>query len=163
MELFADAKTWVFFSFIIFVALAYKLGWPIVIGSLDARIKQIRTDIETAEILKAQAEMLLREYQENLAQAEQQAYQIIEDAKQQAAAFSALEMEKLSDSLARKEGQLAARLSRMKEQAISDIRTEVAQLATRATQEIISSNLDAGKAHGLIQSSLDKVNERLAG
>lgn len=158
MDILANPTVWVLFSFLIFLGLVKKFAWPAVISGLDSKIAQIRKDIETAEALKRQAQALLTEYQDKQMQSAAQAKQMLSDAQNQAAALRRTEEEKLNDTIARKEAQLADRLARMKEQAIADIRAEVATLATQATEELIARHMDAAKSRALTQSSIDKLN-----
>ena len=79
MEILQHNTTlWVAFSFVIFVALAVKFGGKGIIGALDKKIAEIKSEIETAERLKAEAQALLADFQTKQRDAEKAAAEIIE-------------------------------------------------------------------------------------
>jgi F-type H+-transporting ATPase subunit b len=64
--------------------------------------------------------------------------------------------------MARKEVQLAERLKRMEEAAKAEIQAYAAELAVKATAEIIASHLDAATNSLLIDATIKSVPENLS-
>ena len=76
MELLQDSHVWFAISFAVFVGLAWHLGKDAVLNALDARINEIRKDIETSEPLRIEAQEMLAQYQRKHRDAMQDAEKI---------------------------------------------------------------------------------------
>lgn len=156
-----DPTIWVLASFVIFVTAAFVFGRKSVTAGLDAKIEAIRTEIATAETLRAQAEQLLADYQGKQAAAAQEASKIIDNAKLQADQLRSHAEEDFTTTMARKETMMKDRILRMEETAMDDIRRYAAELAISATTQIIAQKMDAASAEKLADSSIRKVADNL--
>ncbi len=155
MEMLQHNTTiWVAFSFIIFVALAVKMGGKGVIATLDKKIAEIKTEIETAERLKSEAQAMLSDFQTKQRDAEKAAAQIIEQAKASALAVQRAAEADLAETMERREAQLTERLARIEQKAIADIQNHAADLALKATREIVEKTLDEKASTKLIDQAI---------
>lgn len=146
-QLLHDTNFWVLISFTLFVVLVFKSAKTAIIGKLDGRIAQIRTDIETAENLRVEAQELLAQYQRKQRDAQNEAEAIIANARNHAAEIRKTAETDLHEMIDRKEKQLTDRLKRMEDSAKAEIRAYASELAVKATAEIIANRLDdAGNA-----------------
>lgn len=146
-QLLHDTNFWVLISFTLFVVLVFKSAKTAIIGKLDGRIAQIRTDIETAENLRVEAQELLAQYQRKQRDAQNEAEAIIANARNHAAEIHKTAETDLHEMIDRKEKQLTDRLKRMEDSAKAEIRAYASELAVKATAEIIANRLDdAGNA-----------------
>lgn len=144
LELLAhDTGIWVTFSFLVFAAVAYKLGRKSVLGALDSRIAEVKNEIETAERLRVEAQELLAQYQRKQRDAEKEAKEMVKRAQQQAEEMAKNSEIELNETIARRELQLTERLKRLETNAIAEIQNHAAELAVAATTEIIIQTLDA--------------------
>ncbi|WP_435641710.1 F0F1 ATP synthase subunit B family protein [Micavibrio aeruginosavorus] len=142
-----DTGFWVLLSFALFVGLAFKAGKAALFAKLDGRIAQIRTDIETAETLRVEAQELLAQYQRKQRDAQNEAEAIIANSRNHATEIRKTAEAELNEMIDRKEKQLADRLKRMEDSAKAEIRAYASELAVKATAEIIANRLDdAGNA-----------------
>jgi F-type H+-transporting ATPase subunit b len=161
MEFFSDAHSWVLVSFLIFAVLGLKLGLGKFFAMLDSKIAVIREDIQTAAKLRAEAEELLNKYQQKQADAAREANQIVSTARASADLIRREAEKDLQDMVARKEVQLGDRLKRMEETAKAEIQAYAAELAVKATSEIITSKLDQAANDRLIDASIKAVAGQL--
>lgn len=162
MEILQHNTTlWVGFSFVIFVLLAIKFGGNGIIGALDKKIAEIKSEIETAERLKAEAQALLAEFQTKQRDAEKAAADIIEQAKASALAVQKMAESELSETMERREAQLTDRLKRIEEKAIADIQNHAADLAMKATREIVEKTLDDKASTKLVDQAIASVAKYL--
>lgn len=146
-QLLHDTNFWVLISFTLFVVLVFKAAKTAILGKLDGRIAQIRTDIETAENLRVEAQELLAQYQRKQRDAQNEAETIIANARNHATEIRKTAEAELNEMIDRKEKQLADRLKRMEDSAKAEIRAYASELAVKATAEIIANRLDdAGNA-----------------
>lgn len=153
-----NTTLWVAISFVVFVLIVIKYGLKPILNTLDSKIIEIKSEIETAERLKTEAAALLAEFQQKQRDAEANAQQIVEHAKASAANVQKAAEAELAETMARRETQLADRLKRMEEKAIADIQNHAADLAMQATRELVAKTLD-DKA--LIDQAIQSVGKSL--
>jgi F-type H+-transporting ATPase subunit b len=161
MEFLHDTYTWVTFSFIVFAVVAFKFGRKAVLSALDTRIATIRAEIDTAERLRAEAQALVLEFEQRQKDAQREADKMVATARDQAEALRVREEARLEDTMRRKEEQLNARLTLMRDQAIDEIRQVAATLAFDAAEKMVTQKMDADTRAKLIERALDQVAQRL--
>ncbi len=162
MELLSkDPVAWVAISFVVFVALAFKLASGKIASALDTKIAQIKADIETAQQLKQEAQALLADFQAKQRNAEETAARIIEEAKASARLVQESAEAELALSMERREALLSERLKRIEEKAIIDIQNHAADLAIQATREIVTKTMDEKASGNLIDQTIRSVSKYL--
>lgn len=161
MEFLNDAQVWVLCSFLVFCFIVWKFAKDKVLALLDSRIEAIRKEIETAESLRVEAQELLAQYQRKQRDAAKEAKNIIATAEKHAAKILEDAEKELADVATRREQQLALRLKRMEQNAIQEIHAYAADLAIKATSEIIVRQMDKKTNENLIQDSIKNVATHL--
>ena len=161
MELFQDSQTWVAISFLVFILILWRYGKNAVLGALDKKIEAIKTEIETAESLRVEAQELLAQYQRKQRDAAKESESIVANAKQHAEMIKKETEKELKDIAKRREQQLKERLSRMEQNAMNDIQAYAAELAVKATSEIIAKQMDKKTNENLVESSIKDVSKKL--
>lgn len=161
MELLQDAHVWVLISFLLFAAVAFRFGASKFTSMLDGKIEAIRDDIKTAENLRIEAQELLAQYQRKQRDAAKEADQIVSSARKAAEMIRKEADTELQETMARKEAQLSERLARMEESAKAEIQTYAAELAVKATREIIASRLDQAANDRLVDQSIKAIAGQL--
>lgn len=162
MDLLAhDTGIWVAISFVLFAFVAFKLGRSSILGGLDARIEEVKSEIENAERLRVEAQELLAQYQRKQRDAEKEAKTLIKTAKDQASQIQKTAETDLSELMARRETQLSERLQRLEENAIAEIQNHAADLAIAATTEMIIQTLDEKTNEGLNADSIKSLGKHL--
>ena len=160
-DLLHNTTVWVAISFVLFVALVLKMAGAKITGALDKKIAEVRAEIETAERLKAEAQALLADFQQKQLDAEKTAAEIIEQAKASAKAVQLAAEADLTESMERREVQLAECLKRIEEKAIADIQNHAADLAMQATREIVTKTLDEKASTKLVDQAIASVSKYL--
>lgn len=165
LELLTDATWgttyWVAISFVIFLVLAVKLAGGKVTGALDAKIAAIRSEIETAEKLRAETQTLLNDIQQKQRDAQAEANRIVDSARASAKQIQKSAEADLEETMARREAQLMDRLRRVEEKAIADIQNHAAELALQATREIVTKSMDEKTGKTLIDQAVASVAKHL--
>lgn len=156
-----DTNIWVAISFALFVFVAFKLGRKSIIDGLDNKIEAIRTEIQTAESLRMEAQELLAQYQRKQRDAEKEAAQILANAKEHARRIQEAAEVELVDAMSRREAQLSDRLKRIEQNAMAEIQGHAAELAVAATTEIIARTLDEKTAKALADNSAQSIAKHL--
>jgi F-type H+-transporting ATPase subunit b len=148
---------WVVIIFLILLAVLYKTAWKNVLTGLKAREQRIRTDIAEAEAARARAEATLREYNQQLATAEQRVRDIIAGAQTDAERIAAqIRVRGEQDAQEAKE-RATKEIDAARKQALAEIYEQTAQLATSVAEKILRRNLNADDQRDLVARSLDQV------
>jgi len=153
---FASA-VWVIAIFLIVLAILYPTAWKNVLAGLRAREQKIRGDIADAEAARSKAEATLREYNAQLATAEQRVRDMITaatvDGERMAAQIRTRAESEAQDAKERATKEIEA----AKRQAIAEIYEQTAMLATTVAEKILRRNLNADDQRDLVSRSLDQV------
>jgi F-type H+-transporting ATPase subunit b len=135
-----------------------KLAFPRITEALDRRQKAIEDSIDHAEKIRTEADELLAQYRERLAEARGQAQDIIDRARQTAEAH---EREGAAQARATRE-QLMEQTRRDIEvetrRAIEEIRREVADLTVMATEKVTRKTLTEEDQRRLVQEALGELD-----
>jgi len=161
MAIFESIYFWEYAAFFIFLAVAIKMGWKRVTAGLDARAEAIRDELDQARKLREEAQGLLAEYQRKRRDAEKEADQIVEHAKEEAVALRAEAERKLEENLARRTRLAEEKIGRAEAQAIQDVRNTAIDVAVSAAQKLIAENLDDGRAQALIDDAIGEVQKNV--
>ncbi len=131
-EQFHDPHFWVLLSTILFAVVAWKKGKKPLLALLDARTNRIRSELEEAERLRAEAQAFLVDIQRKHRDAIQTAQKIIDTARETAGILHKEAEGQLAESLARREKQLLGRIERAEAAAVQELRTQAADIASRS-------------------------------
>lgn len=160
-SILADTSMWVAISFVVFTAFVFSRAKSALNAKLDTRINEIKTEIDTAESMRIQAQELLAQYQRKQRDAVQEAEEIIETAKRHSRDIQRNAEKDLESVMARKEAQMKERLQRMEEQAISDIKAQAIEMAMTATRKLLAEELAKKKGSDLIDQAIDGLGDQL--
>jgi F-type H+-transporting ATPase subunit b len=143
--------------FVLLVAILGKYAWGPILSGLKAREEKIRKDIADADAARAKAEAVLREYNAQLATAEQKVRDMIAkattDAEQLAASIRARAQQESEETKER-----AMRdIENAREQALAEIYAQTAELSTRIAEKILKRNINADDQRGLVNQSLQEL------
>jgi len=161
LDFLNDTNFWVLVSFVIFATFAWVKGKNAFVGKLDGRIAEIKKEIETAEDLRREAQSLLDQYKRKQQAAAQEAETIISNAQAHAEQIYNQAKKDIAMEMTRRENQLQDRLARMEETASAEIRAYAADLAIKATTEIIASQMDEKTSARLVDESLKTITGHL--
>jgi F-type H+-transporting ATPase subunit b len=151
---------WGGLSFVILFGLLAKFAWPGIKKGMDGRTERIRADLEAADGAKSDAQRILDDYKAQLADAKNESARIIEEARQQADALKKDQEQRLQTELAEMRARAAADVESAKNQAIADLRTEVANLAIGAAEVVVQRNLDRATQSQLVENYINQVASR---
>jgi F-type H+-transporting ATPase subunit b len=149
---------WTLVVFLLSLYILNKVAFPRIAEALDKRQKAIEESIDTAERTRVDAEKLLQEYRERLAEARQQADDIVARARKTA---ENNEAETIAEGR-RKREELLAQTRRDIEQetrrAIQEIRNEVADLTVLATEKVTRKTLTEADQKKLVEEALSELD-----
>src|SRR4051812_35144376 len=149
---------WTLIVFTISLYVLSKLVFPRIQEALDRRQKVIEESIDAAERTRVEADELLAEYRERLAQAREQAEEIVSRARK---AAEAAEASALTDAKAKREEMLEQTrrdIQAETRRAIQEIRNEVADLTILATEKVTRKTLSADDQQRLVEEALSELD-----
>jgi F-type H+-transporting ATPase subunit b len=143
--------------FLTFLLLRAKAFGPIA-KAIEDRRAAIRENIESAERSRDEAQKLLEEYKEQLAQSRHEASDIVERARRTAEEGSRQAREELRAEKERGLEQVQEAIAAETRQALDQIKNEVADLTLLATEKVIGRALDQREQQRLIDEALGEVD-----
>ena len=135
-----------------------KVAFPRIAEALDKRQRAIEESIEASERARSEADTLLAEYRERLAEARSQADEIVARARKTG---EAAEAELVAEARAKREEMLAQTrrdIETETRRAIQEIRAEVADLTVLATEKVTRKSLDEKDQKRLVDEALAELD-----
>ena len=160
-SLIQDPTFWVAVAFVVFVVLVFKPIKGALIGGLDAKIAEIRHEVEEAEKLREEAQSLLANYQRQQRQAIQDAEVIVARAKEEAERHRAEADEAMKDMVRRQEEQAREKIAQAEAAAIQEVRSMSVELAMAAAEKLLADRLAGDEGSRLIDNSIEDIPRKL--
>lgn len=149
---------WTILAFGVAMLILRKYAWPPISKMLDERQELINDSITSAEKTRSEADLLLAEYRQRLAEARTQADEILararkaaETTKSEATAEGQEKRDELVEA-ARRDIEAETR------KALEDIRKEVANLTVLATEHVTRKSLTEADQKQLVEEALREVD-----
>jgi F-type H+-transporting ATPase subunit b len=149
---------WTILAFGVSMLVLKKYAWPPISKVLDERQALINDSITSAEKTQVEADELLAEYRQRLAEAREQADEIIVRARK---AGEATKAEATAEGQTKREDLVeAARrdIEAETRKALDDIRKEVANLTVLATEQVTRKSLTEADQKQLVEEALREVD-----
>ena len=130
---FTHPTIWVFLAFVIVIAGAiYKGIHKVMAKALDGRAEDIRKELDEARKLREESQALLAKFQRKQAEAEEQAKEIIKQARLDAEAMASQARQDLKERLGRRAELAEAKIKNAQAQAMADVKSRAVDLATKS-------------------------------
>jgi F-type H+-transporting ATPase subunit b len=154
---FAEPVHWVVLSFFLFFIIFGKKLWGALAGMLDARAASVRAEIDEAARLKSEAEAMLKEAEATRARAQADARTLIAGAAAEAARVAETTRADAEASAKRREQMALDRIAAAQKQAVDEVRTAAAELATAAARQVIAEGLSPESGAALIDQAIARL------
>jgi F-type H+-transporting ATPase subunit b len=148
-------------AFLIVFGFLGRLLLPRAQKMLAERTEKIEGGLERAEAAQAEAQQVLEQYRQQLAEARHEAARLREEAREQGAQIIA-EMREEAQAEARRLSEAAnAQIQSERQQALIALRTEVGALATDLASRIVGESLtDEARQSRVVDRFLDDLEQR---
>ena len=150
---------WTIITFLVVLFVLKKFAWPHLLAALDEREKRISDAIAAAEQARKEAEEILREHQQKLAAAGEEARKIVAEAREAGANVRQTIVSQAREEAERMLNQARTSIESEKRAAIAELRRETANLAVQAAGALIDANLDDEKNRGLVDDFIARIPE----
>lgn len=148
-------------AFAIVFFFMWKWAFPAINRSLENRQQAIAGRLEEAENAKSEAESLLQDYRQQLADAKNEANRILEEARQTADAMRQGIVSKANAEAEEIVGKARQEAATERDRALEEARQEVANLSVDLAERLVGQSLDRKAQLGLVSQYLDDL-ERMA-
>ena len=143
--------------FLLVFGFLYVKVWPRIIRGLDDRQNKIRQEIENAEKAREQAGAALAEYEKKLADARQEANEMISQAKADAKAVAQELRDRNETELTETKQRAVRDLESAKRAAITELHSAAATLAADIAGKILKREISAADQKRLVDESLQEL------
>ncbi|MGD1006840.1 MAG: F0F1 ATP synthase subunit B [Ignavibacteriaceae bacterium] len=150
---------WTLVTFVVLLVVLKKFAWKPILTALEQRENAIRESLEKAEKAKEDAQKVLDQNQVNLAKAEEESKQILnqsrayaEKLKEQIVQESKIQAKKLIE-------EAAAEIERKKDAAFDELKSQVVEIAINAAEKILRENLDKETQTKIVNKYIGEITK----
>lgn len=148
---------WTVITFVILLLILKKVAWKPILGVLEERETYIKDSLDKAEKARLEGEKLLSENREALAKTEEEAQKIIAQGREFA---EKLKEQIISESKSEAKKMLddaTAEIKRKNDEAFESLKSQVALIAIQAAEKLLKENLDKEKQKHLVDRFIDDL------
>ncbi len=152
-------SVWTLLTFATLLFILAKFAWKPLLGALDAREKSIQDNIDEAKRQRDEADALLAQYREQLAEGRRQAQAVVAESR---AAAETLRKELEAKARDETQAMLAnarREIEREREAAVEAVRRESVDVALAVASRLLGERLDAGRDRQLAMDYIDDLDE----
>lgn len=157
----AEGETWVALTWLVVFALLARPVFRALTAALDVRREKIKSRIEEAERLRAEAQETLATYQKKQRESLKEAEDMVAFAKTEAERLAAQAAKDLDELLKRREQQALDRIAQAESEALRDVRNLAVDIAIAATRKVIADSLPPASATALVEQAIKDLPTRL--
>ena len=159
---YIDSSFWVAVAVILFLALViYKGAHRAIIKALDNRADTIKAELEEARRLREEAQALLASYKRKQKEAEEQAENIVKQARHDAAVMANQARKDLAERIERRTAMAEAKIANAQAQAEAEVRARAADIALDAAEDLLKTKMTAAAKSKLIKSGISGMGNIL--
>ncbi|HHN73468.1 MAG TPA: ATP F0F1 synthase subunit B [Thermopetrobacter sp.] len=149
-QLFWLAITFGFFYWLMLTRIVPAIG-----GTIEARRRRIRDDLDAAERIRAQAEQALADYEAAIAEARRKAREMVAERRREIRAELEAERQRVETELAGKLAAAAERIEAARDEALREIDTAVGELAAEIVARVAGEKVDGEEAREVARRLMD--------
>ena len=152
---------WVAAAFVVFIALAYKKVSAMLIGALDGRSAKIKAELDEAQRLRVEAQLVLQQYKEKQAGYLKEAETILADAVRDAATLREFSEKDLHSTLEARMKQAVDRIAQEESNAIAEVRNHVVDIALAAARALIVDHVSTLSTDELVKLAMTDIERKI--
>jgi F-type H+-transporting ATPase subunit b len=153
--MFEDPKFWLLVSFVLFVILMIKPFKSMLIGGLDQKIEEIKSNINSSLKSFSDAETKLKEAEKQTADLDNKIQELLNSAKSQAETISKNIVDKTAQAISSKEKNSLERIKQIEISAIQSIKNQASIELNNMITNYLSNLSDSDRSKVLEKSVSD--------
>ena len=152
----------VLLGLLVFIGILVYFKVPsLIMGMLDKRADDIKSELDEARKLREDAQTLLASYERKQKDVQEQADRIVAAAKDEATAAGDQAKIDLEKSVTRRLAAAEEQISSAEAAAVKEVRDQAATLAVAAARDVIAKQMTAAEGNTLIDEAIAQVETRL--
>jgi F-type H+-transporting ATPase subunit b len=148
---------WTIVTFICLAIVLAKFAWKPLLKALGDREDKIRAALDEADRARTEAAEMIKQNEKNLARAEEEYQKMIREGKALAENLKNEIVSKAKQQAQQELKQASEEIQRNVDAAKLQLRTEVADLAIKATEKILEETLDEKKQKKIMDSAINQL------
>jgi F-type H+-transporting ATPase subunit b len=148
---------WTIVLFALFAAVLARFGWGPLLRAVEEREKNIRDAVEGAQRANTEAQALLVQHKEALAQARREREELIKQAMVEAQQLRTDLMAQARADAEHLTQKAREQIEREKRAALQELRAQIADLAIEAAAKIVQSSLSPEAQRKLVEDFIAKL------
>jgi F-type H+-transporting ATPase subunit b len=148
---------WTIITFSVLLLILWKAAWKPIVQALDSRAEKIRGDIDNTEKARFEAEKLLSEYKELIANSKAESAQLIARGKEEAEKIK----NEIIEKAAKEAGDITERTKKdieaAKDRALAEIKTEIVTFSTEIAAKILKKNINSDDQKAIAEEVFNKM------
>ena len=143
---------WLAVTFVLMYAVFSGRVLPNIASTLDKRRVHVESDLETADRIRKEADAVQASYEANLSHARNESKRLVSDVHATMKARAEAQIASLRDKAEKDMHSLEVRLQAAKKEAMAEMATIAAEVASEAAAKIIGTPADLDQARNVVQS-----------
>ena len=150
-------------NFFILVWLLARFAYKPLLAMMTERKERIAKDLEASEQARAEAEGFKADYAAQIANARQEAQQIVEKAVQQAEATTREQLAAAREQIEREKERARQDIVNERDRAMNNLRNEVISLSVAMATKVVAKDMDSETNTKLIEDAIAKLDSKTIG
>ena len=148
---------WTTVTFLLLLAFLGKFAWKPIVRTLQDREGKIRESLEQAEKARREAKALMSKNEELIGRAQQEADEIVRQAKDSAEQLRGSLADKAKSEADEMIATAKREIETEKNAALTELRKEVVELALQAASKVVGENLDKETHRKVVSDFIDSI------
>jgi len=150
---------WTIITFVFLLLILKKFTWKPILTALAQRESAIKESLEKAERAQEDAQKVLDANQANLAKAEEESKQIINQSRAYAEKLKEQILQESKDQAKKIVDDASQEIERKKEAAFDELKNQIAEIAVKAAEKILRENLDKDTQKKLVDKYIGEIGK----
>ena len=150
-------------NFFILVWILARFAYKPLVSMMQERKERIAKDLADAEAARDEAEQFKADYAAQIANARQEAQQIVEKAVQQAEATTREQLAVAREQIEREKERARQDIVNERDRAMNNLRNEVISLSVAMATKVVAKDMDSETNTKLIEDAIAKLDSKTIG
>ena len=150
-------------NFFILVWILARFAYKPLVSMMQERKERIAKDLADAEAARNEAEQFKADYAAQIANARQEAQQIVEMAVQQAEATTREQLAAAREQIEREKERARQDIVNERDRAMNNLRNEVISLSVAMATKVVAKDMDSETNTKLIEDAIAKLDSKTIG
>jgi len=150
-------------NFFILVWILARFAYKPLVSMMQERKERIAKDLADAQAARNEAEQFKADYAAQIANARQEAQQIVEKAVQQAEATTREQLAAAREQIEREKERARPDIVNERDRAMNNLRNEVISLSVAMATKVVAKDMDSETNTKLIEDAIAKLDSKTIG